>query len=86
MEKEATESGAVLCGEERSGGRGEDDDLEKISSKITGKNIDKTVKKNKPTGSTINDKTTKDFNDKTNKDFNKNFRKNFVKIVDNAGG
>ena len=75
----------MLCGEERSGGRDEIDDLEKIINKTIGKNIDKatkktinkTVQKNKTTGSTINDKITGNINNKTIKDFGKNSAKNF---------
>ena len=37
MDGEKTESGAVLCGEKQSGGRGEIDDLEKIINKTTGR-------------------------------------------------
>ena len=74
MEGEKTESGAVLCGEKQSGGRGEIDNLEKIINKTTGNNIDKatkktinkTVQKNKTKGSTINDKITGNI-DKINK-------------------
>ena len=39
MEGEATEGGAVLCGEDRSGCWSEDEDLEKINNKTIAKNI-----------------------------------------------
>ena len=40
-----TESRAVLCGEDRSGGRGQDDHREKNIDKNSGKNFAKTNKK-----------------------------------------
>ena len=36
----------MLCGGERSGGRGEDDDLEKINDKTIDKIFDKNTEKN----------------------------------------